>query len=64
MERGVQLAALRAGGQHDPLDQRLNGHRRLVAVTGFGQCLGKPLDLAALEAGDVGVDVRYIDRSG
>ena len=64
MERGVQLAALRAGSQHDALDQPPDGFRRLVAVAGVGQRLGEPLHLAAVDAGDVGMDVRDVGRSG
>ncbi len=64
MERGVHLAALVAGGEHDALDQPADCVGRLVAVAEVGERLGEPLDLAAVDDGDVGVDVRDIGRAG
>ncbi len=64
MERGVHLAALRAGGEHDALDQPPYGLRRLVAVARVGQRLGEPLHLAAVDVRDLRVDVGHVDRNG
>ena len=64
MERGVHLAALRAGGEHDALDQPPDRLRRLVAVAGVGQRLGEPLDLAPVDVRDLRVDVGHVGRDG
>ena len=64
VERGVHLAALLAGGEHDALDQPPDGFGRLVAVARVGERLGEPFHLAPVDDGDVGVDVRDVGRDG
>ena len=61
VKRGVDFAAFGAGRERDPLDEGADRLGRLVALLRALKRLGKPLHLAAVDAGDVRMNVRDID---
>lgn len=63
MQHGVNFATLGARGEYDTGDELADGVDRLVAVLRVVESLGQPLDLAAIELGDVGVKIGDVERS-
>ncbi|WP_224764375.1 hypothetical protein [Brevundimonas aurantiaca] len=58
----MDLATPVAGHQHHPLDQGPQRVRGFIAIGGIIERLGQAADLAAIEIGDVGMDVGGVLR--
>lgn len=62
MQRGSDLAAIRSLRQRDALDESTDSIGCLVALLRVPNRFGEAFHLAALDTGDVGVNIRDIDR--
>ncbi|WP_245892320.1 MULTISPECIES: hypothetical protein [Sphingomonadaceae] len=64
MQHSVDFAAPGARRQDDALDEPAQGVGGLFALFGTDQGVCQALDLAAINLGDVGMDIRNISRRG